>query len=74
MALAMFPTTALLVWVGTPRLDPDDAQVLAASFGGLVPDAARSIVLAAAELGSCIEAETGFCGRAGASRRGAAEG
>lgn len=47
VALAMFPGIALLVWVGTRLLGPDDAQVLAKSLGGFVPDAARSIVKAA---------------------------
>ena len=44
VALAVFPGIALLVWVGTRLLGPEDAQALAKSLAGFVPDAAQSVL------------------------------
>ncbi len=44
VALAMFPAITLLVWIGTRILGPDEAQVLAKSLAGFVPDSAAAIL------------------------------
>ena len=44
VALAVFPGVALLVWVGTRLLGPEEAQALAKSLAGVVPAAAQSVL------------------------------
>lgn len=44
VALALFPAIALLVWVASRTVGPQDAKALVGTLSDLVPDASRSIV------------------------------
>ncbi|WP_237479343.1 YihY/virulence factor BrkB family protein [Lichenibacterium dinghuense] len=44
VALALFPAIALLVWVASRTVGPQEARALVGTLSDLVPDASRSIV------------------------------
>ena len=49
MALALFPAIALLIWVGSRTVGPDEAKSLSRLLSDLLPDASRSIVTGAVD-------------------------
>lgn len=44
VALALFPAVALLIWIGSRTVGPEEARSLARMLSELLPDASRSIV------------------------------
>lgn len=44
VAIAFFPGIALLVWLGTHLIGPQEAQALIVAISDVVPDSSRTII------------------------------
>jgi membrane protein len=49
VALALFPAIALLIWIGSRTVGPDEAKSLSRVLSDILPDASRSIVKGAVD-------------------------